>query len=153
MCPGYNPCVWSCADGKMVSSNLGKVILCQQIGSGVGHVTVIFHGIRSIQTICFKTSVKYMSEPFSPHKPLQGSLGDVRRELQPLSGRSLKGTGMEERTWHLVLDEWTRLSCVRKWTNGAHSCMMRAECSRLAGGLLTNAYWQLFGRSHCNKLM
>lgn len=25
-----------------------------------------------------------MSEPFSPHKPLQGSLGDVRRELQPL---------------------------------------------------------------------
>lgn len=151
LCPGYNPCVWSYADGKMVSSNIGKVILCQQIGSGLGHVTVIFHGIQSIQTICLKTSVKYMSKPFPPHKTLQGSWGDVRRKLQPLSGHSLKGTGTEERTWHLVLDEWTRLGCVRKWMSRASSCMW-AELCRLAGGLHTNAYWQLFGSSHCNKL-
>lgn len=141
LCPGYNPCIWSYADGKMVSSNLGKVILCQQIGTGLGHVTVIFHGIQSIQTICFKTSVKYKSEPFPPHKPPQGSLGDVGREPRPLSGHSLKGTGTEERTRRLVLDEWTRLSCVRKWMNRASGCMMWAECGRLAGGLLTNAYW------------
>lgn len=75
LCPGYNPCVWNYADGKMVSSNIGKVILCQQIGSGLGHVTVIFHGIQSIQTICLKTSVKYTSKTFPPHKTLQGSWG------------------------------------------------------------------------------
>lgn len=155
----------------MVSSNLRKVILCQQIGSGLGHVTVIFHGIQSSQTICFKTSVKYMSEPLPSRAPLPRTPagGTLRRGARRLLcsprrwGALWKGNGLggqNHSTFSRMnewvsewVNEWMKFKHVRKWVEGGSSCVMLAGHSGLVWGLLTSIYWLLFGRSCCSKLM